>query len=536
MLIAGYVETHGKKTFTVARVLQNGILDESFGNNGKVQTNFSNAETASSAQAIMIDSQGRIVAGGFTNGINNVCHACLARYNADGSLDKSFFGGRGIFKGTVITTFRSPDQPSHISALTETKDLNIVAVGSAQENKAVRFAVAQYKPSGALDINFNAGRGMVCTQFDSSPHDEAFAVTIDSHDKIVVAGSSYASGIKTFALARYHKDGSLDQSFFGGNTRMHGIVVTNFMGGETEGQARAVCMQDDGKIIAAGYTNALCANSTQFALVRYTAQGMLDQNFKGDDSAAIRGTIVTHFGDARTKSAINALLMQPDGKIVAGGFAQINNEKYFALARYENDGACDYTFNGGGAPQGMVLSRSTSQSSDEIFGMAFALPGDIVAAGSCKSNISSCGAIARYLCDQDLDCPMIEMPYKEQVIINGSAIKVKGTCQKTGRLQIYVDDKMVDAFHARGANHWECTLPPLASGYHCMRICERYDAGNIILNSGVVRILVDQHPLAVNQTIECHGMREISKVHWRLVVLQENIALNYLMKKIVMSH
>ena len=137
----------------------------------------------------MIDSQGKIVAGGFTNGINNQCHSCLARYNNDGSLDKTFFGGRGIFKGTVITTFGSIEEVSHISALAETKDQNILAVGTMYKNKGACFALAQYMPNGSLDLNFNA-KGMVCTQFDSSTHDEAYAVTIDASNKIVVAGSS----------------------------------------------------------------------------------------------------------------------------------------------------------------------------------------------------------------------------------------------------------------------------------------------------------------------------------------------------------
>lgn len=516
ILVAGYLETHGKKTFAVARLLQNGLLDQSFGKNGITLTNFSNVETASSAQAIMIDSQGKIVAGGFTNGIGNICHACLARYNTDGSLDKSFFGGRGIFKGTVITTFGSIDEISQIHSLVETKDQKIVAVGGMYENKAARFAIAKYNSNGSLDASFNAkglsgAPGMVCTQFALSTNDEALAVALDAYDKIIVAGSSHASGVKTFALARYHQDGSLDTSFFGGNAKEHGMVITNFMCGETEGAARAVCVQADGKIIAAGYTNAFSGGQhiTHFAIARYNAQGMLDASFGADNTVALPGTIVTNFGDEKTSSSINALLIQPDGKIVAGGSAEYNKEKYFALARYENNGACDYTFNGGGAPSGKVLSRSNANNNDEIFGLALTAPGDIIAVGRSKGKAVSYGAISRYLCDQDLDFPAIMMPNHNEVIVNGSKVKVTGSCQNASRIQVYLDDKLLDTICMKGCNRWEYTLPPLVNGEHCLQVNERYAAGSVLLQSKKIKIFIDQHPKAISQSIECQGTRNM---------------------------
>lgn len=514
IVVAGYSEINGKKIFTVARLLQNGLLDQSFGKNGISQTLFTNGETASSAQAVMIDSKGKIVAAGFTNGIGNMCHACLARYNQDGSLDRSFFGGRGVFKGTVITTFGSIEGMSHINGLVETKDQKIVAVGAMYQNKAACFVVAKYNPTGSLDTSFNARangsvRGFVCTQFDNSTNDEAFAVTIDPYEKILVVGSSYASGVKTFALARYHQDGSLDNSFFGGNTKMHGTVITNFMCGETEGAARAVCVQADGKILAGGYTNAFSGgqNNTHFALVRYNAQGVLDLGFGADNTSAIPGTIVTNFGSENACSGINALLIQPDGKIVAGGWAEYNKEKYFALARYENNGSCDYSFNGGGAPSGKVLSRSSTHNNDEIYGLALVSPGDIIAVGRSKGKSVSYGAVSRYLCDVDLDYPQIMMPCNNDVIVNGSKVKIKGTCQNASRVQVYLDDNLIDTICAKGCNRWEYNLPPLTSGEHCLQVVERYTSGNVILQSNKIKVVIDQHPKATNQSIECHGMR-----------------------------
>lgn len=505
ILVGGYVEAFGKKTFAVARLLQNGMLDQSFGKNGVVVTTFANGETSSSAQALMVDTAGRIVAAGFTNGIQNVCHACLARYNADGTLDKSFFGGRGVFKGTVITTFGSLEEISHINGLVETTDQKIIAVGATCQNNAVRFAIARYDINGTLDESFNS-KGIVCTQIDSSAHDEAYAVAIDAYGKIVVGGSSLASGIKTFALARYHKDGLLDQSFFGGNSATHGMVITNFMCGETEGAIRAIRIQADGKILAGGYTNAFCGGqNSHFALARYTAQGMLDPHF--GSSSSVPGTLVTNFGNEKARSCVNALLIQTDNKIVAGGFAEFNKTKYFALARYENNGSCDYTFNGGGAPSGKVLSRSSVNASDEIFGLVLAAPGDIVAVGRSKNDAMCYGAIARYICDQDMNAPEILVPGNNEIIANGAQVRVKGRAQDSSRVQMYLDDKLIDTIYVKRNNCWDCKLPSLPDGNHTLQVIERYDAGNVIAMSKKIMITIDQHPQAINQSIECQGMR-----------------------------
>lgn len=515
ILVAGYVESHGKKTFAVARLLDNGMLDRSFGKNGIAVTPFTNGETASSAQVIMIDSCGKIVAAGFTNGIANKCHACLARYNADGSLDKSFFGGRGIFKGTVITTFGSIDEMSHINGLIETKDQKIVAVGGSYENGAARFALARYNQDGSLDVSFNpkgqgSARGMVCTQFESSSNDEAFAVALDVQENIVVAGSSYASGIKTFALARYRQDGSLDTSFADNSRCMPGTVVTNFMCGETEGVARAVRVQEDGKILVGGHTNAFCGDNkcSHFALARYMPNGMVDTNF-GADHGAMPGTVVTNFGNEKVRSAINALLIQTDNKIVAGGYAEFNKKKHFALARYDKDGACDYTFNGGGASGGKVLSRSSSTSSDEIFGLALAMPGDIIAVGKTQNDALCYGAVARYMCDQDVLCPEILLPVDNQVIVEGTKVKIKGLAHHSGRMHLYLDDKYLDTLSVKQDTRWDYHLPALSDGSHCVQICECYDAGNMMMSSRKIHITVDQHPVAINQSMECQGMRSM---------------------------
>jgi uncharacterized delta-60 repeat protein len=187
IFVAGYVQTRsGDGDFALVRYSQNGVISaRSFGAGGKVTTDFGGNDDA---ESVAIDSQGRIVAAGGTNG-----GFALARYHADGSLDPSF-GDDG--RVTTEFAYGNADDVAIDSAG------RIVAAGyrptgDGSEDRSV-FAVARYKPVGGLDPSFGAG-GKVTTDFGAETLDEAFSVAIDSEDRIVAAG--YRSG--DFALARY---------------------------------------------------------------------------------------------------------------------------------------------------------------------------------------------------------------------------------------------------------------------------------------------------------------------------------------------
>jgi uncharacterized delta-60 repeat protein len=85
-----------------------------------------------------------------------------------------------------------------------------------------------------------------------------------------------------------------------------------------------VAAQTDGKTVAAGQVSQ-GNNPPQFALARFTTAGALDLTFGN------HGTVVTNFAGA----GASALLLQPDGKIVAAGsFDGGNSTTLFVLARY----------------------------------------------------------------------------------------------------------------------------------------------------------------------------------------------------------
>jgi uncharacterized delta-60 repeat protein len=398
--------------FALARYNANGSLDTTFDNNGKVLTNFTSS-ASEEALAMAVDASGKVVVAGFAF-VGDGRQFALARYNADGSLDTTFDGD-----GKVLTDFTSSTSEEARAIALQT-DGKIVVAGFANVGGTGRqFAVARYQKDGSLDTSFS-GDGKDLTDFTSSTDEEANAIAIDASGRIIVAGFATVGGSQQFALARLNHDGSLDTSF-----DSDGKVLTNFSPSTSE-EARAIALQTDGKIVAAG--SAFVGTGHQFALARYTTSGGLDTSFNGsgmllfdnpfspgEEATAIRlqtdGKIVVA-GSARTlttghifqvvrlnvngsldasfngsglafngfPSSTNAearAVAIQNGKITIAGFARIADGNQFALMRYNANGSLDTTFDG----DGKVLTDFVSTPNEQANAITITASGKIVVAG-----------------------------------------------------------------------------------------------------------------------------------------------------------
>src|SRR5579885_3479628 len=244
-----------------------GGLDPSFGQNGRVVTDFDQSTDVANAVAVQPD--GKLVVGGTTY-INNDFSGedfALARYNPDGSLDTSFGNN-----GRVTTDF--PGLAAVISAVAVQPDGKILVAGGAFPLFTFlgNFELARYNPDGSLDASFGHG-GIVTTHFPGQGS-YAFALALQADGRIVAAGtdfidfSSSDSSNTDFALARYNLDGSPDTGFGSG-----GQVTTDFRG--LNDDAFAVLVQPDGRIVAVGSARAQ-STDYDFAAARYLVDGRLD--------------------------------------------------------------------------------------------------------------------------------------------------------------------------------------------------------------------------------------------------------------------
>jgi uncharacterized delta-60 repeat protein len=156
----------------------------------------------------------------------------------------------------------------------------------------------------------------------------------------------------------------------------------------------AVALQDDGKIVAAGYVNDVAAGSVKIGIVRYNPDGTPDNTF------GTGGLVVT---GVQFRELANAVAIQPDGKILIGGYSATGNSSgystRFLLARYNANGTLDTSFGNG---TGRVITN-VGIGQCAVYGLALQADGKIIASGDASDGTSSGFAVVRYNANGTLD-------------------------------------------------------------------------------------------------------------------------------------
>lgn len=320
IVVGGYAQpiALGYHQFAVVRYNTNGTLDTTFNAGGPtpgINLTTLIAGQDATANGIALQPDGKIVLGGRTRD-GGPTRFGLVRYNANGTLDTTTFGaGTGI---VVTPSMGGADDTGQAVALQS--DGKIVLVGKSL-NGIYRFATARYTADGTLDTaTFGNGLGYVLTSIGGVAS-FAFAVVIQSDQKIVVGGSMNTG--TTCAVARYTTTGVLDVSFGSGIGYVTTPITVNGVVG-TAGQINKLALQPDTKIIAAGQITL--GGLQQFALARYNFDGSLDTSF----GSGATGYLTTAIGGVA--SPAKALAIQPDNKLVVAGKSGV----IFATVRYIN--------------------------------------------------------------------------------------------------------------------------------------------------------------------------------------------------------
>jgi uncharacterized delta-60 repeat protein len=207
IVAAGVTQVTTDSRFALARFTANGLVDSTFGANGRVTTNFVNSDhggsTGDAAFGVAIQPDGRIVAVGRAETDTGLARTdvALARYHADGDLDTSFgSGGRVTLAFTPGDPQRANDAAFDLSIQ---PDGRILTAGHTGTPFNEVFAVARFTSAGALDTSFGTNgksvtdrRGRIA--FDIAAQSTVFDV------RFVVGGQGGPIGSSTrFAVARF---------------------------------------------------------------------------------------------------------------------------------------------------------------------------------------------------------------------------------------------------------------------------------------------------------------------------------------------
>jgi uncharacterized delta-60 repeat protein len=334
--------------FALVRYNLDGTLDNTFNEDGKLITDFGFNDYAN---CILTQNGKILVAGGILNRDNR--DYALARYNNDGSLDNGF-SGDGKEVGYIHAGV------GELNSLAIQNDGKIVVAGSVVDSiRRSNFFVSRYNLDGSIDSTFSED-GKQVVDFRSG-HSHVFSLAIQKDGKIVLGGDNE----NRLALVRLNTTGEFDSTFSG-----DGKQITNLEDKYSQARIASLAMQNDGKIIAAGY-----ASESRIAIALYNPNGSLDNTFSDDgklltdfhgiaESVAVQndgkivvagGNLLSRFtadgnldlsfsDDGRQTAGIygNVVTIQNDGKILVGG--QISDGD-LAVARFNSDGSIDQNFN-----------------------------------------------------------------------------------------------------------------------------------------------------------------------------------------------
>ena len=202
---------------------------------------------------------------------------------------------------------------------------------------------------------------------------------------IVAAGTSYLDSAHSksgVSILRYDSSGFLKQIF-----GSFGTVTTSIPGYDFAG-ASSLLIQSDGKILVAGQATP-AGGRTVFAVLRYTATGILDTSF------GTQGIVLTPVG---TNAKAFAVAVQPDQKIIAAGTSDSSS---FAFVRYQSNGTIDTTFGN----QGKSILSNADANLAEVRDLVIQSDGNILGAGAVSNGTNWSFTLLRVLAD---DTPSLE--------------------------------------------------------------------------------------------------------------------------------
>lgn len=325
-------------------------------------------------KSLVVQPDGAIVYAGITT-IGNDGRFGVARLTAGGQLDDGFDGD-----GLATANFLQGNDEGKSVALqpcgTPPATCIIVAGKAESADRSGDFAWARFDAGGRLDRK-------VVTDL-MGPNDEANDLVVLADGRFVLVGESGDGSGAAIALVRYTAAGEVDTTFgdADGPGRRTGSAIVPIGGDD---HAYAAALDGLGRIVAVGRTPG--TGGTDMIVVRYTADGALDDTFDGDGHREIR---IDDSDDVATGVAIDAA-----GRIAVAG--RSNRGAHVALVRLTADGRDDDGFGVGGRAALGAAIPAGGDADDGAYAMTAQRDGKLVLVGELRGSADDDHAVVRVL-------------------------------------------------------------------------------------------------------------------------------------------
>lgn len=355
-----------------------------------------------------LETNGQILIGGNFTTFNGANQHYVARLNADGSLDSSFYPGLGAVGGISY-----PDAPLLDALAVETNGEILIGGGFSGWNGLSWNEPICLRTDGSVDTSFNtsAANGLGVPYANgyglgsAAPSGTVLAIAVQGDGKVVIGGGFTQVMVGPYNLtnisgiARLNTNGTLDASFN--------------LGGGANGSVNALGLQSNGQIIIGGAFTSI-NNSNLYGLARLNTDGTVDGTF----NALIQD------------GSVQRLVVTPQDQILIGGnFTSINGYSRNYIARLRADGSVDTSFK-----PGLGLNGS-------VTGMALQPNGEVIISGGFTSfnAVSVAGGLALLNTNGTLDtsfnpgagpnatCVIVASQPDGRILIAGNFTSVNGT-------------------------------------------------------------------------------------------------------------
>ncbi|MFC4509066.1 T9SS type A sorting domain-containing protein [Flavobacterium buctense] len=296
-IVAGQFTEYQAETNIVVQFNADGTIDNSFNFNSGL------GYVHGFIKTILELPNGQILVGGsFAINVNGTNFSDLVRVNTDGSIDSSF---------------DAPYTNGVINALAVQSDGKIMVGGTFSDVNGVSNGyLIRLNTNGSLDNSFDKGTGFVLGSYIGVQ-----SIVILSDGKMLIGGNFniYNNEPHNYIM-RLLPNGSVDSTFQSGDG--------------FNGPLSKIMVQPNNKIIVVGSIGSydsqnICGNNNC---------GIARLNFNGSLDSSFISTISTNY--------INDFVLQPDGKIIMGGFSYyIGGNPLNNFVRLNPDGSNDNSFN-----------------------------------------------------------------------------------------------------------------------------------------------------------------------------------------------
>lgn len=285
--VGSFGELSDRRPRRLIRLLPDGALD----------TSFEQASLKIGVQRILARPEGKVIVGGHPAAWPPEFPDGIGRLNADGSIDTSFVVPPSVLgqQGGVQAIVARPDGRLLIGR----------TIGA--ETEVSRKAVAQLQSNGAIDPSFEL-------QLNSPGAAVNAILPLEDGRCLLGGGFYYHNNTPREALVRLNHSGTLDAAF---------SVPRGFS------SVQALTRQPDGKILAGGALLVLNSAGIIHPVARLHPNGALDATFNAQ---------------LPSEGAVYALALQADGKVLVGGDFRLGDNGPACLARLLPDGRIDPTF------------------------------------------------------------------------------------------------------------------------------------------------------------------------------------------------